>query len=343
MRKLLILSYIFTIVLLTGTAQTPVWLEKFKSPEGWDLEDNWNISQGMLYFDWNPTLYGFDQSAKGPTITVDDQVEELIVTQNLLVYNPSETETAQIIIISGEQETVVWEYTLDNGNWGDPQGSEITFPLEQFAGQTIHVKFRTFGESTFNWSWWQVTDVRIIATYDYDLMASNIDGPKNMAVLETGDWMVEVTNLGINTVEAYSIQLFDAKSGSIVNEVYSTDPIGSGETTIVGFDWTPNAAYNTLMYGVIEATEDQFSGNDFSDGKFLRIEPEIDYSILVWDNDNGIQSIICPEKGDLITPATGLLRAMDDAGLEYDLVSYLPEDLNSYDIVIGTLGNYCLS
>ena len=76
---------------------------------------------------------------------------------------------------------------------------------------------------------------------------------------------------------------------------------------------------------------------------FLRIEPEVEYSILVWDNDNGIQSIICPENGDLITPITGLTRALDDAGLEYELFSYLPENLDDYTMVIATLGNYCLS
>jgi len=122
-----------------------------------------------------------------------------------------------------------------------------------------------------------------------------------------------------------------------------TEPIAPGENNIYGFSWTPNAAYNTLVYGQVVAPQDQFPENNLSEGSFLRIEPDIDYSILVWDNDNGSQSIFSPEQGDLITPVTGLTRALNDAGLEYDLVASLPETLDGYDIVIGTLGNYCLS
>lgn len=174
-------------------------------------------------------------------------------------------------------------------------------------------------------------------------MLSAIQGPNKTDVQQSADWVVEVQNRGSEEIPGFIINLLDSKSGQVVDMVTETNPIQPGESNVYGFSWTPNTAYNTLIYGEVDAGPDQFSGNDLSEGLFLRIEPEINYSILVWDNDNGIQSIVCPEEGDLITPITGLTRALDDAGLDYDLTTLLPVNLDDYDIVIATMGNYCLS
>ncbi len=45
------------------------------------------------------------------------------------------------------------------------------------------------------------------------------------------------------------------------------------------------------------------------------LDPDIDYNIMVWDYDNGIQTVVDPDKGDLIRPAVGLTRALDNAGI----------------------------
>lgn len=343
MIRLILSGLAVLILMLPGTGQTTYWKEKFTSPDGWTLQDNWKLGGGTLLFDWNPTIYDFDQSAISPVILLDEYATELIVNQYLQVYNPTEDESAQLIIIAGDEEFVIWDYNLSFGNWGNYLGEDLSFPLESFAGQAIRIKLRTHGNTTFNWSAWQVFGINIIAEYEHDLSLSNIMGPKNLDLLQTGDWVVEVTNHGSQPIGEYTVNLIDSKSGLVLDELTETDAIEPGDSKIFGFSWIPDAAYNTAIYGQVIAENDQFSRNNLSEGTFLRIEPEMEYSILVWDNDNGIQSIQCPEQGDLVRPLTGLTRALDDAGLEYEVYTYLPDDLNSFDVVLATLGCYCLS
>ena len=80
-----------------------------------------------------------------------------------------------------------------------------------------------------------------------------------------------------------------------------------------------------------------------SGSHFVRVNPDIDFNILVWDNDNSIETILDPENGDMIQPSTGLTRALDAAGLNYDFCSDLPDDLFEYEILYGTMGCYCVS
>lgn len=343
MKQLYLALMIMFTLNLTVKGQTNYWTEEFTTPEGWTLEDNWTIDGGLLEFSWDPTIYNFDQHAVSPFITLDEHVTELSVRQSLLIYNPTENENAQIVISTFADDYVLWDYSLINGNWGNSSGTDTTFSLEQFAGETIQIKLRTFGETTFNWSSWQVFDIKIMASYTHDLMVTNIQGPKNTELFQPADWVVEVSNKGSEPISGYTVNLLDAKTGNVVDDFYVTSSIEPGENMVYGLSWTPDAAYNTIMYGQVVTTEDQYLPNNLSRGMFLRIEPEVEYSILVWDNDNGIQSIICPENGDLIAPITGLTRALDDAGLEYELYSYLPENLDDYTMVIATLGNYCLS
>lgn len=343
MIRLLLSSLIVLVSVLPGSGQTQYWAANFTSPAGWALEDNWSLGGGSLLFDWSPTIYNFDQSATSPVIELDNNVTNLIISQYLQVYNPSEEESAQLIISSEGEDTVIWEYNLSEGDWGINSGEDIMLPLETFAGQSIQVKFRTFGFTTFNWSMWQVFSVKIMAEYNCDLFLSDISGPKNIDLFQAGDWVVEVSNRGSEPVSGYTVNLIDSRSGNIVDNLLETGVIDPGQNKMYGFSWAPDAAYNTAIYGKVVAADDQFSGNDLSKGNFLRIEPEMEYSILVWDNDNGIQSIQDPEKGDMVRPLTGLTRAMDGAGLEYEVYTYLPDDLDNFDIVIATLGCYCLS
>lgn len=343
MNRLLISLLLLLFMSIGVYGQSTFWSDRFSSPEGWSLQENWRISGGVLYFDWNPTIYNFDQTAVSPFITLDEFTDNLIITQNLQVYNPTENEVAQLIVMVGEEEFIIWEYSLDNGNWGNTSGSELIIPLQDFASETIQFHVRTYGETTFNWSWWQIFDMTITANYEYDLNISNFEGINVVETQQTADWIVEVSNHGSNSMDNYTVNLIDSKSGEIVDHIDETGTLAPGESKIFGLSWTPYAAYNTLIYAQVETAQDQFPGNNLSGGSFLRIEPNIDYNILVWNNDNGIQSIICPEYGDLITPNIGLVRALVDAGLEFDLYTYLPDNLEDWDIIISTMGNYCLS
>ena len=73
------------------------------------------------------------------------------------------------------------------------------------------------------------------------------------------------------------------------------------------------------------------------------MKPDIAYSMLVWDNDNGIATIVCPETGDLERPTVVLTRVLDKAGIGYQLVNSLPLSLIEYDVIFISHGNFCLS
>jgi len=139
------------------------------------------------------------------------------------------------------------------------------------------------------------------------------------------------------------VKLYDFKTSELIGSVDDLSEIDPQGIKSYSFDWHSAAAYNTVLYGVVEFETDEFVGNNRSRSHFVRINPDIDFNILVWDNDNEIPTITCPEQGDEIDPSTGLTRALDVAEYEYDYYYYLPEDLNTYDIVFSTMGCFCVS
>jgi hypothetical protein len=74
----------------------------------------------------------------------------------------------------------------------------------------------------------------------------------------------------------------------------------------------------------------------------LRINPPQEVNILVWDNDNGIETIINPETGVNQQASATIEQNLQEAGLQYSLLEKLPVDLSQYDIVIATMGSHCL-
>lgn len=325
-----------------GLGQTPFWIEDFGSPQGWYLEDNWVIANGKLEFYWSPAINNFDQEALSPLISLDNNVGDLIVTQYLDVFSGTPDESAEIAIISGNETTVIWDYTLLQGNWGISSGTDILFPLADFAGQDIRIRFRTYGLTTFNWNWWDVYEIKLTAFYDKDLAVHNISGPNSLEILETGTWQVEVKNLGVDPMSDYTVYIYDKKTGNQIGSIIETESLISQETRSYNFDWTSNVAFNTVFYGAVQSETDQFDGNNASQAQFVRIKPDIDFDVLVWDNDNGIQTVTCPEQGDAITPSTGLKRALASADISYDYYSYLPDNLDDYDMIFATMGCFCV-
>jgi hypothetical protein len=336
---MLLLVCIFKVPVI---AQTYTWFESFNTGQGWTLEPNWSVAGGKLEFYWSPQIPNFDLSAVSPVISLPENVYDLTVTQYLDVFSMTGNEFAEIqLIVNGNHESL-WNYNLNGGTWGNANGEDLSFSVEEYAGQDVQLEFRTYGLDTYNWNWWDVFEVKISAFFDHDLTITSITGPTKIAVLETGTWSLQVENLGSEIQDAYSIQLFDMKTGELVGTIENPGSIEPQQMLSFNFDWSSAAAYNTAFYGVVMMEGDQFTTNNVSDSKFVRIEPDIDYSILVWDNDNGIMTVVDPDKGDDIEPSKGLTRALDDAGFEYDVFTYLPDNLNDYDIVFSTMGCFCV-
>lgn len=325
-------------------AQTVYWEENFNSGQGeWTLEDNWTVAAGKLEFYWTPSWTNFDLSAKSPLISLPENIAEITFLQYLDVFSGTGNEFAEIALHSGSESTVLWNYNLVNGNWGDPSGSELTFPIAEFGGQDVQIEIRTYGIDSYNWNWWDVFEIRMSALFEKDLAVNAIDGPNSVELLEEGTWTVDVKNFGSQPQAGYTVKMFCYKTGNMIGSITVPGIIEPQEILTYSFQWSSNAAFNTAFYGIVELDGDVFEANNISKSKFVRVDPGIDFDILVWDNDNAIQSVTCPEQGDLIEPSTALTRALDVAGYEYTYAVSLPADLNNYEIIFSTMGCYCVS
>lgn len=344
MKRTLYLFLLLMLFKLPLLAQTPYWAEEFDTGLGWSLDENWNIANGKMQFYWSPTIYNFDLSAVSPIINLLENTEELIVTQYLDAFGASTpSEVAEIIIMVSGDEYLLWDHALSSGNWGQSNGSEVILDISEFAGQDVQFKFRTYGPSTYEWNWWDIFRMEITIMLQTDLTAIGVEGPSVLDITETGQWSLEVKNIGSETQSDYTLKLFSFKYGDLIGTLDISEPIAPTETKTFTFDWTPPIAQSTALYGVVIAEGDEYGPNNVSGSHFVRVNPDIDFNILVWDRDNSIATIIDPEVGDMIQPSTGLTRALDAAGLNYDYCTSLPDDLFSYDILYGTMGCYCVS
>ena len=339
--------YLSLLLLLLGISifgQTPYWNEDFLEPQEWTLEGNWIMNTGHMRFDWYPIVVNFDMSAVSPVISLEDREYGLSINQFLEPWQYSATtEKAEISIISDTNEFILWSYDLSNGIWGTPAGMEMSFDITPYANTDIQIRFRSYGPTTDAWYWWDVFDISIITFMDNDMAVSGISGPVNLELNESGNWEVEVKNVGIDYRKDFTIKLFDYKTGNLIDSIQENDSLGFGETRTYTFEWYTDSAYNTALYAVLENEGDEFEANNISSGSFLRVKPERDINILVWENDNGIPTIVDPEIGDEVRPSDGLKRALRSAGFEYDSVYSLPDTLQDQDVIFAVLGCYCVS
>ena len=340
MKKNLVLILFMSLFWLPMSAQTNWWVEDFGSSTGWTLEDNWSINSGKLWFNWSPTITNFDLSAVSPTITLHENVQDLIVKQYLDVYAGG-NEIAEIYIIIAGDEHRLWDFNLTGSNWGSANGTDIAFDISAYGGQDAQIKFRTFGATTYNWNWWNIFSLTITAYFDNDLCVNSVSGPTNIDLNETGTYEVEVENLGLQTQSNFTVDLYDCKEGDPIGSVLVTDNLATGEIGVYEFEWTAVEVYNTVFYGNIPNPDD-YEPNNTSGGHFVRVNPNVEFNVLIWDNDNGQSTIIDPEIGDYIQAQVGIKRALDAAGISYSLVTYLPNNLSDYDMIFATLGCYCV-
>lgn len=342
MKRFVLLVFTALLLKISVTAQTPFYQEEFNSPADWELDNNWSIESGKLLFSWSPSITNFDLSAVSSEIQLPETVSELKVSQYLDVFS-SGAEYAEISIVSGGEENVVWAYDLNSGNWGVTGGSELVCDISAFGGQNTRIKFRTYGGNTYNWNYWNIYEFCLTTMLDNDLAVVNFYGTTVIEPEATGTWDLEIKNVGVESQSGFMLKLVNVKTGDVVDEIEYTETIATQQTEFLSFQWQTDQVQNTVLQAVIELEGDEFPMNNTSAGCFVRVNPDIDFSILFWDFDNNIETISDPEIGDLVTPSTALSRIIESAGFDYDYVTSLPDNLIEYDIIIATLGCYCLS
>jgi len=119
-----------------------------------------------------------------------------------------------------------------------------------------------------------------------------------------------------------------------------TTPIDVGEEVSVDLSWTPVIAEVTYLYGKVELVGDEFPGNDTTPELTVNVYPIGVVNALIWDNDN-YSYVNNPDTGTLDCEQF-LEMALDANNIAYETVSVLPTDLSAYDIVLVTLGVYCV-
>jgi hypothetical protein len=345
MKKLLYLVSLLLMFQLPAFTQTTVINEDFEDDlTGWEFEGNWFHEPGYIFLYYHPITLDYDFWVTSPEFEVPVTGGDLIMNHFIDVYAVNVTnEKCEISVIYDGQEEVVWEHDLSDGSWGDIFGTDMLIPLDEFLGETVQLKFRSYGaKSNALWGWF-IFNLNLTTFFNHDLAALEILGPGNVDPGQTGNWMLNVKNLGLQPATDFDIKLYSYKEDNHVAEGSFSGAINTGETGQVPVSWTTDEVHNTVLYAVIEDDNDQFLSNNKSRSHFLRIEPEQYYNVLLWDNDNGITTVVNPETGVLQHPNTGIEKALQNAGIEYTYTTNLPQSIGQYDIIISTLGCYCLS
>jgi hypothetical protein len=341
MKKFLVLFVCFlSIFSIPLFAETIYWEETFDYNTGeWSLEQNWTIADGKLELYWYPTVSPYDLSAISPLISLPFNVGDLVVTQYVNVFSIV-NEVAEIIINHDGIQQVLWSYEMINGNWGSEGGTDIIFPLTDFAGEDIQVEFRSHGNSTYNINWWSIFNVAVTALFDNDMVALGVEGPTNLQPGTSGSWTASVRNGGLLEQTEYTVELCKY-GGDVVSSIQVYEPLQPGETADFDFDWMPVDQENTGIYCTVQLAADEYNDNNISDCSYLRVAEPQNYEVLVWDNDNE-SDYYHPETGAYLGTEMGIKEALDKNGISYTSTTYLPEDLTTYDAIFIALGIYCV-
>jgi hypothetical protein len=346
MKKLIYLTLLLVLYQASSISQTAIINEDFMEPlVGWEMENNWSQEEGYLMLYYYPIVQNYDLSSKTPEFYVPSNGGEIVFNMFIDVFmaNVSDEKCEISVICSDGSEDIIWSYNLLEGAWGSFSGSELTLSLDDYVGENIRLRLRSYGATTSAMWGWFLFNVNFTTWFDHELSAVNISGPSNLAIMEQGSWQVGVKNQGLMPEADFMVELYSYKTGQQISQASYNNSLAPGETANISLEWASEYSVNTVVYAKIISESDQFLNNNITSGHFVRIEPDQDYNILVWNNDNGISTVIQPETGELERPGTGIQKALLNAGIDIDYTTELPANIENYDIVIATMGCYCLS
>lgn len=267
MKKCLVkamLMAMFLVFAVSVWGQSVFYEEPFDTNNGWTLESNWSISGGALKLGWSPTITNYDLSATSPDIVVPTSAGDMVITQYINHYwgQGDPIETFEIIAVVGGTPTVLWSYDT-NSNWGTSGGEDITLPLAPFAGQTIQLKFRSHGASTYNFNDWNIYNIVAYASLNQDLAATSITGSSTPSINSEYPYVITVRNGGLTTVNGYTVKLMQTGNVELVSVTGTA--IASGEIIEYAIPWTPTILGETEIWGKVVLAGDENPNNDETD------------------------------------------------------------------------------
>lgn len=343
-KKLTLLLLLALLLRLPGWAQTVVWDEPFdRVPDGWEFSGNWDVTDGALSMFYYPIVTNYDFQALSPEVEIPVNGADLTLMVFVDVYTTYVTnEVCEISVVGDGIDDILWSHELSSGLFGGYLGAPVSLNLDNYSGETVRLKLRSYGATSQALWGWFIYSLNMTSLFDHDLRVVEIAGPGNLDPNQTGTWTVVVENMGSQPQSGFEIKLYSVKEADEIANVWYDQTVLPGQSGMTQLQWFTDEVHNTTLNARIVASDDQFEGNNQSKPTFLRIEPDFSYTVLVWDNDNGIPNIVNNETGQEEDASTGIKNTLDLAGISYNLVQTLPSDLSFWDIVIVTMGCYCL-
>lgn len=338
MKKTFLLMLLLVPIL--GWSQNYFWFESFDSvPEGWTIENNWSIEESKLSLSLMPGMPAFDMSAISPVLTLHPHSDMLLVIQYIELFYAVD-ETAEISVIHAAGEDILWHWDLCGGCWGGWNGSECPMDLSGYSGQNVQLRFRCFGSAVNDMISWKIFDIGMTAIFDNDLTAVEVAGPNNVPCLQPVTSIVRILNSGTLWQSDYIVRLYinDEEIGSCL----VTEPLEPYCMAEITFDWTPWETGDHILTGKVSGQIDECPGNDNTQPFNLHVFDSQVLQVLIWDwdrhsyytnPDGGNQDMDCE---------TALENALYANGYAFTTVEMLPEYLHNYDIIVATLGIYCV-
>ncbi|MBS3741917.1 MAG: T9SS type A sorting domain-containing protein [Candidatus Cloacimonetes bacterium] len=141
-------------------AITGKWYEIPASPNNWEHDATYQAAR----FNWSPSTPNYDMSLVSEEFTLPADTSLIFdFTVNMYIDDyPDDTgEKMEIWLWHDSLETMIFQWDLDeHDDWGVSGGQDWVYTdTDQFAGETVKIKFRSHGGDTFNISYWYVYSV----------------------------------------------------------------------------------------------------------------------------------------------------------------------------------------
>ena len=267
-----ILVMLFVTIAAFAWGQSIFYQEPFDSNVGWTLVPNWAIETGALHLSWSPGTTPYDMAALSPDIAVPANAGDLVISQYVDEYAGQGVppETYEIAVMVGATPTVLWTYSTDS-DWGVTGGTNVTLSLAPYAGQTIKLRFKSFGEDTFNFDNWYVYDIKAYASLAHDLSAVSLTGSIAPQVNTLNNYTLTVGNTGQNAEATYTVKLM--KEGNVEIASLPGVSLAPGQTHEYTLPWTPTAVGATYLYGKVVTAVDDNANNNQTANLSVAVQP----------------------------------------------------------------------
>lgn len=228
--------------------------------QGWIFGNGWGDSwDHPIAYTW-PSGGAFDSSLLSPSIQCPANAGNLITKMHYRDH-PSYNDAIhlEIAVICNNVTTVLWTLNTTQ-DWGLFNGSLLELPISQFAGQSIKVQYRAWGNPPNIAGGWYIHDVSLSLKHPIDLALISIVTPDFINNNGSITASVEVKNKGIQATGAFTVNLY--RQGLQQIATIQGPPLLAGESTILQIPATISSSGAIFVYAVINYSGESYIYNN---------------------------------------------------------------------------------